>query len=262
MTNMVYLPLEWTRVCRWAGMRRLIRRGVMDEGFTLHILLSNVFGKRTLQPFRLFRPSRARIATLYAYTDQGADSLRDAAEMVAPPDCLDVLKLGEMLSKPLPNRFPEGQRLGFDVRVRPIRRLARDIRDTQSASVLRKGSEIDVFRLELLHRSADGWREPSSRLGGGNVSRESAYVDWIAERLGSVAAVDRERCRLADFRRSRVLRGNGSGPEGPDATLHGECVVRDSAGFANTIRRGVGRHRAYGYGMLILRPPGTPPQVR
>lgn len=260
MTNMVYLPLNWTGVCRWAGMRKLIRHGVLDEGFALHILLSSVFGKRMLQPFRLFHPSRARTATLYAYSENGVDSLRDAAEMVAPPDCLDVLKLGEMLSKPLPERFREGQRLGFDIRVRPIRRLARDIRDTQSENVLRKGSEIDVFRLELLHRSPDGWRESGSRSQGEDVSRESAYVDWIAERLGSVATVDKERCRLADFRRSRVQRGNGRGPEGPDATLHGECVVRNSAGFANRIRQGVGRHRAYGYGMLILRPPGTPPQ--
>ena len=260
MTNMVYLPLNWTDFSRWAGMRRLVRRGVLDEGFALHILLSSVFGKTMLQPFRLFHPSRARTATLYAYCDHDHDSLRDAAEMVAPPDCLSVLRLGEMRSKPMPERFREGQPLGFDVRVRPIRRLARDIRDSQSARVLRKGSEIDVFRLALLHRSPDGWKESSSRSGGGGVSRESVYVDWIAERLCSVADVDRERCRLADFRRSRALRGNGAGPEGPDATLHGDCVVRDPVGFAKKIRKGVGRHRAYGYGMLILRPPGTPPQ--
>jgi hypothetical protein len=43
-------------------------------------------------------------------------------------------------------------------------------------------------------------------------------------------------------------------PEGPDAILRGEFVVKDPASFAAVLTNGVGRHRAYGYGMLLLRP--------
>ncbi|MCY4060014.1 MAG: type I-E CRISPR-associated protein Cas6/Cse3/CasE [Gammaproteobacteria bacterium] len=37
--------------------------------------------------------------------------------------------------------------------------------------------------------------------------------------------------------------------------MHGVLVVRESDAFAQLVRRGVGRHRAYGYGMMLLRPP-------
>ncbi|GHE81823.1 hypothetical protein GCM10019059_44550 [Camelimonas fluminis] len=43
--------------------------------------------------------------------------------------------------------------------------------------------------------------------------------------------------------------------EGPDATFHGSLVVTDPEAFTILLARGVGRHRAYGYGMLLLRPP-------
>ena len=259
MTNMVYLPLDWTAFCWWAGNRGLIGHGALDEGFALHVLLSSVFGKSVLQPFRLLHPSRAPTATLYAYSDRTHDALRKVAGVVGPPDCLQVLKVDELLAKPMPRRFRAGQRLGFDARVRPIRRLARDLPDSQSGKVLRKGSEIDAFRLELLQRSPDGWRKPDGRSPAG-ISRESVYVGWLSERLANVADVDGNACRLASFRRSRALRGNGKGPEGPDAILHGECVVRDPVDFAARLRTGVGRHRAFGYGMLIVRPPGTAPR--
>ena len=130
---------------------------------------------------------------------------------------------------------------------------------TQSGKVLRKGSEIDAYRLELLRRLPDGWRNPDRRSEAG-ISRESVYVGWFSERLTNVADLDGSACRLASFRRSRALRGRQRGPEGPDAILHGECIVRDPVGFAARLRTGVGRHRAYGYGMLIVRPPGTAPR--
>ena len=259
MTNMVCLPLDWTAFCWWAGNRGLVGRGTLDEGFALHVLLSSVFGKSALRPFRLFHPSRAPTAMLYAYSSQEQDALRNVAGAVATPDCLRVLKLDDLLTKPMPRRFSPGQRLGFDVRVRPIRRLGRDLPDSQSGSVLRKGSEIDAFRLELLRRSPDGWRNPDDQSAKG-VSRESVYTGWLAERLADVADVDPHRCRLANFRRSRAFRGDGKGPEGPDATLHGELMVLDPSGFATRLRQGMGRHRAYGYGMLILRPPDTVPR--
>ena len=47
------------------------------------------------------------------------------------------------------------------------------------------------------------------------------------------------------------------GLEGPDATVHGTMTVTDPTAFARLLAHGVGRHRAYGYGMLLLRPPGA-----
>ncbi len=256
-TTIVYVPLDWVAFCRWAGNRRLVRSGVFDEGFALHVLLSAVFGKAVLRPYRLYRPARAPIANLYAYSDLDHHTLCAMAKAVAPPDCLRVLELADLATKEMPKRFRMGQRLGFDIRVRPIRRLGQNLRDSQSGRVLRKGSEHDAFRLELLHRSPDGWRDPQAGAGQNGISRQSVYTSWLDQRLAGAAKVETESCRLVDFRRSRAWRGIGKGSEGPDATLQGECVIQDSEAFAIKLRQGVGRHRAYGYGMLVLRPPGT-----
>ena len=261
MTHIVYLPFSYAALCRWSGKRRMMKNGVFDDGLALHVLLSGVFGKGVLQPFRVFRPSRAEEATLYAYSDLEAAALREMAEVAAPPDCLEVLDVASLRAKPMPARFPARQRLGFDIRVRPVRRLARGLPDPQSAKVISKGSEIDAFRFELLRRAPDGWKERDVGPATG-VSRGEVYAGWLAERLTGAARVDLGSCRLASFRRNRVIRGDGRGPEGPDSVLHGECVVEDPGAFAATLAKGVGRHRAYGYGMLIVRPPGTAPLSR
>ena len=40
--------------------------------------------------------------------------------------------------------------------------------------------------------------------------------------------------------------------------MRGNLIVSDPAAFAQLLTRGIGRHRAYGFGMLLLRPPGKP----
>ena len=42
---------------------------------------------------------------------------------------------------------------------------------------------------------------------------------------------------------------------GHSAVLAGTLTVRDPQAFATLLARGVGRHRAFGYGMLLLSPP-------
>ena len=57
------------------------------------------------------------------------------------------------------------------------------------------------------------------------------------------------------FRRTRAVRKlHGQQSEGPDAVMRGNLTVTDSDSFVALLARGIGRHRAYGYGMLLLRP--------
>ncbi len=253
-TMMVFIPVDWTAFGRWVGHRGFGRGEVFDEGYALHILLSAIFGKRIVQPFRVIKPARSARATLYAYSDENAQRLLDIAHDVAPPDCLSVLDLDQIATKAMPRRLKRGQRLGFDVRIRPVRRLGDDLLDSQSGRTLHKGSEIDAFRLELLRRSDSGWRDSASIRERHGITRQSVYANWLAERFAGAASIECGHCRLADFRRNKVLRGRGRSTEGPDATLHGSCVVEDPDKFASRLRTGVGRHRAYGYGMILLRP--------
>ena len=256
---LIHAPLDMRAFSRWAGQRGLLHGGAFDPDSALHILLAAMFGKRALQPFRLFWSERRPTASLYAYADADQEALQEVAMAVAPPDCLAPLNPVALRSKPMPSAFAAGRRLGFDLRVRPVRRLRRDLHDTQSGAVVMQGREVDAFRLAVLQRFPDGWRERGGPARQSGVSRESIYAAWLSERLAGAANL--EECRLSVFSRSRAVRGDGRGPEGPDATLQGVLTVHTAAAFARRLRQGVGRHRAYGYGMLLLRPPNPPPPI-
>ena len=255
MAHLIHASFSMRAFNRWAGERGLIRHGSFDAGYALHVLLSAMFGKAVLQPFRLFASERRSGAALYAYADVDADALRHTATATAPPDCLAVIDPQKMRSKRMPPAFEPGRRLGFDVRLRPVRRLRQDLTDPQASRRLLKGQEVDAFRLEAIRRFPRGWADSSAAASKNGVTRQSVYVEWLTGRFGDAVAV--EECNLVAFRRSRAIRGTGRGPEGPDATLHGTLAVSNPKAFAQILRNGVGRHKAYGYGMLLLRPPGT-----
>ena len=251
-TYLTHAPFSMRAFNRWAGDRGLIRRGSFDEGYALHVLLSAMFGKAALQPFRLFASERRPGAALYAYTEMDEETLRHTAAAVATPDCLAVIDPQKMRSKRMPTTFTPGRRLGFDIRLRPVRRLRQDLSDEPHARLLSHGAEVDAFKVAVIQRFPRGWTDPEAAAKG-DVTRQSVYAEWLNERFGDAVVV--EQCALVAFRRTRALRGQGRGPEGPDATLHGTFVVSNPEVFAKVLRHGVGRHRAYGYGMLLLRPP-------
>ena len=259
--HLVHVPIDMRAFNRWAGERELIRRGTFDAGYALHILLSSMFGKGALQPFRLFASERRRKAALYGYSDIDQTELKRQAAAVAPPDCEAVVDPRRLRSKPMPIQLEQGERLGFDLRLRPVRRVRSEVHDPQHGSSLKRGSEVDAFRLELIRRfPVEPGEQTVSAAAEAGVTRQSVYTEWLSERLGDAASVDH--CELAAFQRNRVIRGGGGGPEGPDVVLHGAMTVGREDGFARVLRKGVGRHRAYGYGMLLLRPPGRPAPSR
>ena len=258
--NLVRVPISRSALSRWAGERGWVRRrgGVsdFDEGRALHHLVDEVFGPGALRPFRLLVPPRSTSGNLYAYSASNAESLCAGARAHALPDHLGVLALDRLEGKSMPGNWRAGQLLGFDARVRPIRRLLRDLESPEGV-IGKKGAEIDAFLVEALRR------HPGDSRGMARESRtrEEVYLDWLAEKLAPAATLDRGASRLVRFHRVRVARGN-RGPEGPDATIHGTLSVADPDSFLESLARGVGRHRAYGYGMLLLRPRRLPAPER
>ncbi len=258
---MIHAPLDLRALNLWAVQRGLIGRGAFDEGAVLHRLLSALFGKGVVQPFRLFTPERARHASFYAYAPEDETALAETARSVGAPDELAVLSPDALQSKPMPAAFPAGRRLGFDIRIRPVRRTCRTLADPRNTTrpTVAAGAELDAFRLEALTRFPDGGLPDGTGMIAAGRSREAVYADWLAERLRPGARlVD---AHLTAFRRSRAMR-TGRPIEGPDATIHGTLEVTDPAAFGRLLAGGVGRHRAYGYGMLVLRPPGRAPLTR
>jgi hypothetical protein len=113
--HMIHASLDPRAFAEWRG-----RRGFdADAGAALHALLSGLFGKGALQPFRLFLPARGA-PDLYAYADSDAEVLRDMAATVGTPDMLAVLPPAAIRGKPMPNHFERGRRLGCGRRC-PIR---------------------------------------------------------------------------------------------------------------------------------------------
>ncbi len=258
--HLIRLPIDLPALSRWAAERQygwIVQKGPdgrertagFDKGRALHHLLAETFGKAVLQPFLLITPAE-QSAQLYAYSRKDAVALRDIAGACALPEVLDVCVLDRLATKPMPGEWKAGRRLGFEVRVRPISRLKVPL-PRPGETPFPKGAEVDVFVLEAGRRFPDGSKAEETMLTQGR-NREAVYTDWLAERLAGAATLAPD-VTLSHFARNRVSRRN-SASEGPDATLQGDMVIDDPALFLALLEKGVGRHRAYGYGMMLLRP--------
>ena len=255
-TYLIYLPLNMQKFNRWAGQRGLIRKGIFDQGYAMHVLLCNLFGKNKLQPFRIFASEHRRLGSLYAYSEMDANNLAQEANLYATPDCLSVTQsLRDFRSKEMPVNFPTSQKIGFEIRIWPTRRLAQELPDSKSGKSYSKGAELDDYIACVLRHFTDDRNFGKESLRSAGITRYNCYIDWLSERFSDSADVLKNDCRLTSFKRTRCVRGNGQSIEGPDAIIHGNLRVRNSDSFNYKIRNGLGRHKAYGYGMLLLRPP-------
>lgn len=220
---------------RWMGMKRL-----QDPDHAMHCLLTECFGDLAPKPFRLVTPRGVEASVLYSYGLAGANALREAAAICADPLQSRIIPADSMDSKPMPTEWQPNKRLGFDVRIRPIIRKARGCGC--------EGAELDAFQVK-----AETY--PKGEMPH---SREKVYAEWLScqlDRIGG-ASLDLERTELTSFQRTRTHRKRQSRrhSEGPDAVMRGVLTVNEPAAFNKLLARGVGRHRAYGYGMLLLRP--------
>jgi CRISPR system Cascade subunit CasE len=249
--------------------RRIVRPG-HDDGYGWHALLAAAFGDLAPKPFRLIeRPGRP--VQLLAYTPHDSFTLTDQARVSASPTVYRALAIDALDHKPMPAAFRAGQRFGFEVRVRPT--IRQDYRDSETGAVDRRRSrERDAFLVAV-----DA--EPLPRGERPEIIREEVYRHWLASRLNVAANLEPGSCRLVQLNRALLLRPRQAdreadrtqrrdlvrigllksavkGEQGgsPDATLQGTLTVADPKAFAALLARGIGRHRAFGFGMLLLHP--------
>lgn len=223
-----------------------------DDGSLLHAALSQLFAhsaERAEVPLHSFAVDDVFAATqddptrffVLAYSDRDEHALRGAMGRAQQ----DLLR--ECRTNPVKD-FERGQRIGFRARVCPIVRT-RSAGDSPRANDRRgkpKHRELDVFIHATL---AVG---PEER-----VDRGAVYAKWMQRELRRDGAADCEtsEVRLAGFKRERLRRKGREGMERPDAVLEGTLTVNDPSAFNTLLARGIGRHRAFGFGMLLLRPP-------
>ncbi len=254
---------------RWMGTRRL-----QDPDHAAHCLLIECFGDLAPKPFRLIVPRGGSMGCLYGYGQSDADELRESAAICADPLQTRIIPASTIDSKLMPAEWQTGKRLGFEVRVRPVVRLQKDLnrvppdkqrlfrqdkRNGERECKPRPGMECDVFQ----------WKALLYDKGKMPYTREQVYTEWLSDQLGRIrkdqngrqigltggASLDVERTKLVSFQRTRAFRKlHTRYSEGPDAVMRGVLTITDSAAFSDLLRQGIGRHRAYGYGMLLLRP--------
>lgn len=216
----------------------------VDWGYLVHMQLTGLFDVDAPRPF-FFDPTKeemGKIAVL-GYSELDADHLRTAAQTFAEPGVFNAVDWDTFASKPMPKEFQRGQRFGFITRVCPV--------EGRSGSGGR--GEQDVFLRKARQRVQSG--------SGKFVDRWSVYQDWLSPKFQYRNAAKLESMRIQRFAQDELVR-RGKADKGetrpvhvlrrPDVTLGGDLTVEDPAAFELLLRQGVGRHRGFGFGMLLL----------
>jgi CRISPR system Cascade subunit CasE len=242
--HLVKVPLLPDKFIAVARRRGLPVRD-LDDGYLCHCVLRELWQERAPAPFVI--QGRGRTLDVWGYAKVDATQLIEHARAFGDPFLLAAIgDIERVVSKPMP-RFEAGRRLGFLLRACPVARLSK------ATNGHRAGAEVDVF----LARCFAAGRETV-------VSREDVYREWLVTKLNQpttgvtvhdvrVAAISRERFARrtqGDERRARRI-------QRPDVRFEGDLVVVDGNRFNGWLAHGVGRHRAFGFGALILAPPGT-----
>lgn len=243
--HLVKIPLRSDRLAAMARRRRLPLRD-LDDGYLCHCVLRELWQERAPAPFVL--RGRGKTLTAFGYAPVDAASLIDHARAFGDPDVFDVIQSVDLIaSKPVPV-FEAGRRIGFHVRACPVVRLGR------GTKTFRPGAELDAF---LAHTVAG---EDKASL-----SREEVYCQWLTERFNrrETTGVEVVAVRIAGFARERLVRRSQGAErqartlDRPDVRFEGDLVIHDGHQFNRWLAHGVGRHRAFGFGALMLVPPGT-----
>lgn len=239
---MVQMHPDPAALIRFLASQGLNQNADTDLGYGVHAWLSAVFGERVPHPFRLYMDAHPyQPPKLLAYSSHKLEELLDHALSFAEPAARAVCQLEQDLSVaklPGPAQWATGRRLGFEVLACPVVRRARS------------GVERDVFLHHADHAAPDA-----------GLSRAVIYGDWLSTQCRDAIAI--ETVELAGFHLVRQWRrGQRTGKEKrehsrltrPSALLRGVLRITDGADFHALLARGIGRHRTFGYGMLLLKP--------
>lgn len=210
-----------------------------DWGYGIHAWMAAAFGNMAPKPWRLLSDGR-RPARILGYSQHDAQTLWQRMLEFADPSTVAVCSDPAMGidSKPMP-QWRSGRHLNFEVQCCPVGRKSST------------GVEKDLF---LIRADAAG-DQP--------VDRGTIYCAWLRDLLERNNAATVTAIRMDGFRLVRQMRRE-QGQEGtrrtahlirPHALMRGQLVVNDPDAFTALLAHGVGRHRSFGYGMLLLRPP-------
>lgn len=225
MTNMLRIRIDLRTMYSSLNKHRLPPHAA-DDGYRIHAYLQEVFDGAAPTPFRVLEVNGCALDVL-AYS---------ATERLPSTDRVDVAV------KTMPSDFATGSLYRFGLVTCPVVRMA------SAGPRHKKGAEVDVFLREC-------WKQESNV----RVDRYEVYANWLKQRFEAHGGADLVGCEVTGYRRVRLLRKTQGPerrsyqPEKPVVDFEGTVRVGDGAKFGDLLSRGIGRHRAFGFGMLLLK---------
>ncbi len=251
--HLIRLRLDLPRLYELAKRRNLPNRDV-DLGYLVHCQLGELIREAPPKLFALPALSRPNprpnsALEVLAYSSVSGERLVERARTFATPEQWKALVDGRIDSKPMPSSLPVGSEVGFEVRTCPVVRTKRKMDGGRTESGDR---ELDVFLLEVE-------RHPETKPG--TLDRRAIYETWLEGRFGSSSGASLESRSVIAIRRERVLRREQGDErkarafDRPDVVFRGRLRVTNPERFHSSLSHGIGRHRAFGFGMMLLIPP-------
>lgn len=241
--HLVRIELSVPRLIEMGQRRHLVGRA-LDEDYLVHCALGEVFGEEAPRPFAVTGRGRDHRVVVHGYATLEREALCERAQRFAEPSVYHIVDWPSLASKPMPTVWPAGTVLGFTVRACPV------VRMKKAGEHNRAGAEVDAF-------FARCWTVGDPRIP---VDRGEVYREWLGqqvERHGGARLLDvgLERFQVGQLlRRTQEEARKSHVCKRPDATLGGILEVTQGEAFTGLLRRGIGRHRSFGFGMLLLKP--------
>jgi len=211
-----------------------------DPDYILHSLLTELVGPGQLQPFVTYPRSRGNAVLAYSQLDH--DGLKDQAHTVAPPEVFNLVDWETSQGKPLPATWPAGKRIDFRTRISPVVRGPKG-HGSNGAEIKKNRPEVDAYLARC-------WQQEEAP------DRETVYREWLGRELARNGAAEPIDMQMTGFRLKRALRRDGARKARaitrPDALFKGTLSIEEPEAFQSLLARGLGRHRGFGFGMLLL----------
>lgn len=200
-------------------------------GYGVHAWLSAAFGPLRPKPFRLFM-DKERPARILAYSQYTSSDLKNHLKEFGTPSVLNVCEPESIASKTMPKSlWRKNRQFSFEVLICPISR--------------NENVEKDVYLRYIENEGEDT-----------KLDRGAVYANWLGRQLNGGATINT--ISLESFRLVNYYRGKSTLKKAkfikPEALMRGTMRITDEKVIQQKITRGIGRHRAFGYGMLLLGP--------
>lgn len=248
--HMVQMMLDTRGLAQLGKMLHLPLKKV-GNNYLVHCALAELFQDQAPNPYCVedhhrviadYKDNGRYISTL-SYSQVDKQTLQKLAQGFSSPTVYEIVDWDRTASKPMPVEFTPGMKLGFELRACPV------IRKSSDGSKWKAGQEIDAF----LNRV---WEIDDKSV---EVDRGETYIQWLKRQLdiregaklisAEMKRFSIERMSRRDHQPNRTVRTI----QRPDVTLAGKLEVTDSEAFSELLKRGIGRHKSFGFGMLKIR---------